>query len=94
MSNATTAEQTKIEIALHASIGALRAGLASGKLSPEETAAAKNALTSARIMLARVGGATLSEAMDAVLGAGTYERTARELHAGLLAKAAAGRVSL
>ena len=94
MSNATTAEQTKIEIALHASIDALRADLASNKLTPEQTTAAKNALVSARIMLAHVGGATLGEAMDSVLGAGTYERTARELHTALRAKAAAGRVSL
>lgn len=79
---------------LRATIETSRLLIASGGLTAEQTTIAKNGMISAAIMIARLDGATLREAMDGVLGAGTYERAARELHAGLRAKASAGRVSL
>jgi len=74
---------------LLATIETSRLLIASGGLTAEQTTIAKNGMISAAIMLARLDGATMREAMDGVLGAGTYERTVRELHAGLRAKVAA-----
>lgn len=76
---------------LLATIETSRLLIASGGLTAEQTTIAKNGMISAAIMLSRLDGASMHEAMDSVLGAGTYDRVARELHAGLRAKAAAAR---
>lgn len=74
---------------LRATIETSRLLIASGGLTAEQTTIAKNGMISAAIMLARLGGATMREAMDGVLGAGTYERTVKATYEGLRAKRAA-----
>lgn len=75
--------------ALRTTIETSRLLIASGGLTAEQTTIAKNGMISAAIMLARLDGATLREAMDGVLGAGTYDATVKATYEGLRAKAAA-----
>lgn len=87
----SNAEQTAAEIALAAKIEECRAQIADPATGDSLRAAAKSALISARIMLAKVGGMSTREAFDHVLGAGAYEAMARDLYHGLRAKAASAR---
>ena len=74
---------------LLATIETSRMLLASGALTPEQTTIAKNGMVSAAIMIARLDGATMREAMDSVLGAATYDATVKATYEGLRAKRAA-----
>lgn len=53
------------------------------------TEAQKNAIISARILKAVQSGENLQEAIDSVLGEGTFKRVAGEIYDGLRAKASA-----
>lgn len=50
------------------------------------TATATNATISAKILAAKASGMTTKQAIDAVLGAGTFEKLAGELYDALRAK--------
>ncbi len=74
---------------LRSTIETSRLLIASGGLTAEQTAIAKSGMISAAILLARLDGATMRDAMDSVLGVGTYDATVKAAYEGLRAKAAA-----
>ena len=73
--------------ALLDSIDLATAQIASGLFTPEQVTIAKNGMISAAILLAKLHGASMGEAIDSVLGAGTYDRAIADMYAALRAKA-------
>ena len=73
--------------ALLDSIDLAKAQIASGLFTPEQVTIAKNGMISAAILLAKLHGASMGEAIDSVLGAGTYDRAIADMYAALRAKA-------